>query len=73
MTETDNDTKAKLILKWFWNHALTGWVLAAGLAAGLVLTLSELHKASGYKPELDRTRTALALATRMLDQKGGGK
>ena len=31
MTESEkNETIAKLILKWFWNHALTGWVLAAG-------------------------------------------
>ena len=33
MTESEkNETIAKLILKWFWNHPLTGWVLATGLA-----------------------------------------
>ena len=38
MTETDNDTIAKLILKWFWNHPLTGWVLSTGLAVMMLIT-----------------------------------
>ena len=58
---------------WLYSHALAAWWLAVTFGVIMVCLGSELYKARQYKPELDRTRAALAQATQMLDKKGGGK
>ena len=69
MTESEkNETIAKLILKWFWNHALTGWVLAAGLAVMMFIVgwertqnRQELHDQAVQISQLALENAALKL------------
>ena len=61
------------VVDWLYGHALAGWWLAVTFLVMLGCLGSELYKAQQYKPELDRTRAALAQATQMLGEKGGGK